>query len=128
ARRTAEERAAEIVLQKLEQIDDDVGSVSNVAPLDAARSLEDFLRQGIDEDQGEAEDTGELGERIGNERADRLDDELKAERRDLIEIVRGERFDEDLLAQITRELEQAEALAPGPDQVRSFLELFLVRE
>lgn len=123
ARGYVEERAAEVVVTKLEQIGKDLGSVSNVAPIARAVSLEQFLVDHAGDDEGE----GEVEKVIG-EVERRLDAARPAGSEVPAEIIRGESFAQADLTRIEAELAAVKEFAPSFDDVRRFLERYLAAE
>lgn len=125
ARGYVEERAAEIVALKLEQIAKDVGSVSNVAPFARAVAIEEYLAEHAG---GEADDTVDA-ERVADELSRRIDAAVRTGVGDIPdELIEGERFEERDLATVEGQLEEAAEFAPSFDDVRQFLTRYLRQE
>ncbi|MEI8167593.1 MAG: hypothetical protein WCG26_14520, partial [Chloroflexales bacterium] len=102
-----EDRVARVVIEKLELIGKQLGSVSNVFPLASRISLDAFLRR-ADESAAEEPDV----ESFAREAEALLEsgrDELMAELRDEVpeELLRGHAFDRAEEAALVQELEQA---------------------
>ena len=123
ARGYVEERAAEIVVTKLQEIARDVGSVSNVAPIARAISLEEYLATCAGDD--EEVDV----ERVARAAAERVDAARRGEIGDMPdELVSGESFEADDLARVEAELAAAAEFAPSFDDVRAFLARYVAQQ
>ena len=123
ARGYVEQRAAELVAVKLEQIAYDVGSVSNVAPFARSVDIERYLAEHAgDEDEeldveGVAADLGHQLETAAHEAVGVPD-----------ELLRGTRFEERELREVETQLAEAARFAPSFDDVRHFLTRTLRKE
>ena len=119
ATRSLEQRVAQIVVEKLERIADQLGSVSNVFPLAARVDMDEFLARADPDDVEEA----------GREIAHRLDQAIAQEQTILTEqvpdeLIRGEVFEAEEMAAVERELELARSLVPEYRDVEAFLRTF----
>jgi ERCC4-related helicase len=119
ATRSLEQRVAQIVVEKLERIAEQLGSVSNVFPLAARVDIDEFL----------AQSDPEAVEEAGQEIARRLDEAVAGEQAALArqvpeELIRGELFEAEEMAAIERELEASRALVPEYRDVEAFLRTF----
>jgi len=124
AMRSLEDRVARVVLEKLETIGRQLGSVSNVFPIASRVSLDEFLRRA---DASAAEEPDVEGfAREAEALMEAGHDELMAELRDQVpaELLRGSDFGRDEQAMITQELERSRAFVPAYRDVQSFLEYF----
>ncbi|HZV50046.1 MAG TPA: helicase-related protein, partial [Candidatus Dormibacteraeota bacterium] len=123
ARGYVEERAAEVVVQKLEQIARDLGSVSNVAPIATSVGLETYLAERLgDEEEPDAE-------AVARELEERVEAAARAEAGEVPpELLSGERFEAEELRRVEEELAVAAAFAPSFDDVRRFLARYLAQE
>jgi len=123
ARGYVEERAAEVVVQKLGQIARDLGSVSNVAPITAAVDLETYLAERLgDEEEVDAE-------AVAREVEGRVEAAARAEAGEVPpELLSGERFEAEELRRVEEELAAAAAFSPSFDDVRRFLARYLAQE
>lgn len=124
AMRSLEDRVARVVVEKLELIGKQLGSVSNVFPIASRVSIDEFLRRA---DATDAEEPDVEG--FAREAAALLDsgrEELLAELRDQVpaELLRGNDFGQTEEAAITQELERSRAFVPAYRDVQSFLEYF----
>jgi Helicase conserved C-terminal domain len=121
ARGYVEQRAAEIVLTKLEQIAKDLGSVSNVAPFAKAVPIEQYLA----DHAGDGEKDEDV-EAVAAGLAARLDEAI-ADTSDAVpqELLSGDRFERHELDAVEDELAEAAAFAPSFDDVRLFLARYL---
>lgn len=119
ATRSLEQRVAQIVVEKLERIAEQLGSVSNVFPLAAKVGIEDFLARADYENVDQA----------GREIAQRLDETIAQEQAALAEqvpdeLIRGDVFEEEEMAALERELEFSRSLVPEYRDVENFLRTF----
>jgi superfamily II DNA or RNA helicase len=117
ATKSLEDRVSQIVLEKLERIAEDVGSVSNVFPLAAKVRIDQYL------DEADIEKAAaQVGEQI-----DQARQEAEAELRDQIsdELIRGSVFEAQEIADIQRDLEISRAFVPEYGDVQAFLDYFL---
>ncbi len=119
ATRSLEQRVAQIVVEKLERIADQLGSVSNVFPLAARVDMDEFL----------ARADPEAVEEAGQEIAHRLDQAIAQEQTILTEqvpdeLIRGQVFEAEEMAAVERELELARSLVPEYRDVEAFLRTF----
>ncbi len=124
ATRSLEDRVARVVIEKLEMIGKQLGSVSNVFPIASRISLDAFLRR-ADESAAEEPDVEGFA-REAEALMESGRDELMAELRDEVpeELLRGHHFGHDEEAAIVQELEQSRAFVPAYRDVQSFLEYF----
>jgi hypothetical protein len=116
ATKSLEDRVAQVVLEKLEKIADQVGSVSNVFPLAAKVNIDQFL------DEADAE----MAAAKASQQLDEAQAETEAELREQVpdELVRGDPFEAQEMAQIEQELEASRAFVPEFGDVQSFLEYY----
>lgn len=116
ATRSLEDRVAQVVVQKLEKIVEQVGSVSNVFPIAARVNVDEFL------DEADAEAAAAKAEA----RFDTAQAETEAELREQVpeELIRGDVFEAREMAEIEAELEASRAFVPEFEDVQSFLEYF----
>ena len=119
ATRSLEQRVAQIVVEKLERIAEQLGSVSNVFPLAARVDIDEFL----------ARADPEAVEEAGREIAHRLDEAIAQEQAILREqvpdeLIRGEVFEAEEMAAVERELEISRSLVPEYQDVEAFLRTF----
>lgn len=119
ATRSLEQRVAQIVVEKLERIAEQLGSVANVFPLAARVDIEEFL----------ARTDPEAVEEAGQEIARRLDEAVAAEQADQADqvpedLIRGELFEAQEMAAMEQELAASRALVPEYRDVEAFLRTF----
>lgn len=122
ATRSLEDRVARVVLEKLETIGQQLGSVSNVFPIASRISMDEFLRRADDEDEPDVEGFAQEASAM----LDAARSELTAEMDDQIpeELLQGDVFDRHEVDEIERELERSRAFVPAYGDVQSFLEYF----
>jgi superfamily II DNA or RNA helicase len=116
ATKSLEDRVAQVVVQKLEKIAEQVGSVSNVFPIAAKVNVDEFL------DEADAEAAAAKAE----ERFDEAQAQTEAELREQVpeELIRGDVFETQEMAEIEAELEASRTFVPEFDDVQSFLAYF----
>ncbi|PZR94652.1 MAG: hypothetical protein DLM67_12200 [Candidatus Nephthysia bennettiae] len=122
ARGYVEERAAELVIQKIAQIGRDLGSVSNVAPFASAVSLEEYLAENAgDEEEVDVEAVASGAKHL-------VDDAVRVGSPVPRELTDGESFGQQDLDQLQGELASVEQFAPTFEDVRVFLHRLLTQE
>lgn len=123
ATKSLEQRVAEVVVQKLEMIADQVGSVSNVFPLVNKVDIDKFLAEADAEavDQAAAAMNQQLDKAIAESQAE-LQDQVS------MELLRGDSFEAAELAAIDAALTEARSLVPEYRDVEEFLRLYLQAE
>lgn len=116
AAKSLEDRVAQVVVEKLEKIAEQVGSVSNVFPIAAKVDIDEFL------DEADVEAAAAKA----SQRFDQAQEETEAELREQVpdELVRGDLFEAQEMAQIQGELEASRAFVPEFQDVQGFLEYF----
>lgn len=124
ATRSLEDRVARVVIEKLETIGRQLGSVSNVFPIASRVSLDEFLRRAdlatTDEPdvEGFAREADALLETARAELDAELGDQIPER------LLRGDAFDRDEEAAIVSELDRSRAFVPAYGDVQSFLTYF----
>lgn len=116
ATRSLEQHVAQVVVEKLERIAEQVGAVSNVLPLAARVDIDEFVAQADPEAVEEA----------GREIARRLDEAVALEQEALAdqvpqELIRGEVFEKQEMIALQRDLEASRRLVPEYRDVEEFL-------
>jgi SNF2 family DNA or RNA helicase len=116
ATKSLEDRVAQIVVEKLEKIAEQVGSVSNVFPIAAKVNIDDFL------DEADVEAAAAQVSR----RLDQAQAETETELREQVpdELVRGDLFEAQEMNQIEQELDASRAFVPEFQDVQDFLTYF----
>lgn len=125
ATKSLEQHMAEVVVQKLETIAEQVGSVSNVFSLIHKVEIDKFLAEADDNEMetsaAATQLTSQLDDAIAEGQAE-LDEAISAE------LLRGETFETAELAAIDAALNEARALVPHYDDVAQFLRVYFQAE
>lgn len=138
ASHSVEQRIAQVVVEKLKRISQELGSVSEVFPLAQKITLETFLAQ-LDTEQlaqneaalAEDDDVQNLALKQLTAQAEQLmDATIQAEKQALdvaisSELLQGERFERTERVALEQELEASRALVPEYQDVEEFLRVFL---
>lgn len=137
ASRSVEQRIAQVVVEKLERINRELGSVSNVFPLTQKVKIEDFISQlNVEQlDRNEealAEDASanpEL-ERLAAQVEQILDETQQAEEQALeasvpLELIKGETFGRQERLAMEQSLEASREFVPEYRDVEEFLRVFM---
>lgn len=123
ATKSLEQRVAQIVVEKLERIAEDVGSVSNVFPLTNKVNVDEFLaRANPDAVDAAAEEMNAQLDQAVQDAREKIHGEVSEE------LVRGEQFSEHDLREVERELAAAREFIPEFSDVEEFLRTFLRSE
>lgn len=116
ATKSLEDRVAQVVIEKLEKIAEQVGSVSNVFPIAAKVRIDEFLD----------ETDVEIAAARAEARFDQAQAETEAELHTQVpeELVRGDAFEMHEMAAVEQELAASRAFVPAYEAVQRFLEYF----
>lgn len=117
AAKSLEDRVAQVVIEKLETIAQQVGSVSNVFPLAARVSIDQFL------EEADAETAAAKASRQLDDAQAAVEAELREQVPD--ELVRGDPFEAQEMVEVEQALDSARAFAPEYRDVQQFLATFL---
>jgi ERCC4-related helicase len=117
ATKSLEDRVAQVVLEKLERIAADVGSVSNVFPLASKIRIDEFL------DETDVETAAQKVEQSLDRAIEQEETALKDQVPE--ELIRGDLFEAEEMAVIQGELEASRAFVPEYEDVQQFLQYFL---
>lgn len=135
--RSVEQRVAEVVIQKLERIGKELGSVSNVFPIAQRLKIEEFLHQldttAIDQQEQLLPDEAEINPAIEEvtEQIARQFDLLEqesiqpSETSIPTELAQGERFGHQERLALQEQLEASRAFVPEYEDVEAFLRIFM---
>lgn len=139
ATRSVEQRIAQVVVGKLNRINTELGSVSNVFPLTQKVSIEAFLEefdtqlsaQG-EEAESESADDIELNT-LATRVEQQLDEMQKAEEQKLeeqvpLELIKGETFGRTERLNLERELASSREFVPEYRDVEAFLHIFFTTQ
>jgi hypothetical protein len=130
--RSVEQRIAEVVIQKLERIRTELGSVANVFPMTQKLKLEQFLRDldtsAIDQQEQLLSDDASLNpaiEEVTAQVEQRLD-QLQQEQTNIPqELMQGERFGHQEKLALQAQLNASRAFVPEYQDVEEFLRIFM---
>jgi len=130
--RSVEQRVAEVVVEKLERIRRELGSVANVFPMTQKLKLEQFLRDldtsAIDQQEQLLSDEASLNpaiEAVTAQVEQRLD-QLQQEQTTLpSELMQGERFGHEEMLALQAQLDASRAFVPEYQDIEEFLRVFL---
>lgn len=133
---SVEQRIARVVVEKLERINRELGSVSNVFPLTQKVSVESFLSQLDTQQNAENEDTSEDNseqardlEQLAQKVDERLNEVQQQEAQTLatavpLELIKGKTFGHTERIALEKELEASRAFVPEYRDVEEFLRYF----
>jgi superfamily II DNA or RNA helicase len=133
---SVEQRIARVVVEKLERINRELGSVSNVFPLTQKVSVESFLSQLDTQQNAENEETleenaeqGQDLEKLAQKVDDLLNEVQQQEAQTLatsvpLELIKGETFGRTERMALEKELEASRAFVPEYRDVEEFLRFF----
>jgi superfamily II DNA or RNA helicase len=137
ASRSVEQRIAQVVVEKLERIHRELGSVSNVFPFTQKVKVEDFISQleieQLDRDEEALADNALANpglEKLASQVGHALDETQLAEEQALegsvpLELMRGETFGHAERVALERSLESSREFVPEYQDVEEFLRVFM---
>ena len=130
--RSVEQRVAEVVIQKLERIRTELGSVANVFPKTQKLKIEQFLRDldtsAIDQQEQLLPDEASLNPAIEavTAQVEQHLDQLQQEQTNIpLELMQGERFGHQEKLSLQAQLDASRAFVPEYQDVEEFLRIFL---